>query len=109
LRTDGQVVWREQPNPQELGHEAKGNESSRTFAIKILHASSALSPGSVFHGTDLVDEEVRIYRAGDGKRLSSFHSEAPAPSHGGYSLSPNGSQLAMLSGGQIIIYPVPTN
>lgn len=109
LRTDGQVVWREQPNSQELGHEAKGNESSRTFAIKILHASSALSPGSVFHGTDLVDEEVRIYRAGDGKRLSSFHSEAPAPSHGGYSLSPNGSQLAMLSGGQIIIYPVPTN
>jgi hypothetical protein len=109
LRTDGRVVWREQPNPEEFGHEAKGNESSRTFAIKFLHASSDVRPGSVFHGTDLVEAEVRVYRAGDGKRLSSFHSEAPAPSHGGYSLSPDGSQLAMLSGGQIIIYPVPTN
>lgn len=109
LRTDGRVVWRESPNPEELGHEAKGNESSRTFAIKILHASSAVSPGSVFHGTDLVDEEVRVYRASDGKRLSSYHAEAPAPSHGGYSLSPDGSQLAVLSGGQIFIYSVPAN
>jgi hypothetical protein len=109
LRTDGHIVWREQPGPDEFGHEAKGNEASRTFAIKMLHASSSVRPGAVFHGTDLIEEEVRVYRASDGKRLSSFRSAAPAPSYGGYSLSPDGSQLAMLSGGQIVLYPVPAN
>ena len=109
LRTDGKVVWREQPSTEEFGHEAKGNGASGTFAIKILHASSTVRPGAVFRGSDLVDEEVRLYRATDGKRLSSFHSPAPAPSYGGYGLSPDGSQLAMLSGGHIVIYPVPAN
>jgi hypothetical protein len=109
LRADGQVVWRTQPGPEEFGHEAMGSQASRTFAIKMLHAGSAVRPGAVFHGSDLIDEEVRVYRASDGKRLSSFRSTAPAPSYGGYSLSPDGSQLAMISGGQIVIYPVPAN
>jgi hypothetical protein len=109
LRTDGKVVWREQPSPEEFGHEAKGNDVSRTFAIKILHASTPVRPGAVFHGTDLTEEEIRVYRATDGKRLSSFRSPAPAPSHGGYGLSPDGARLAILSSGQIGIYPVPLN
>jgi hypothetical protein len=109
LRPDGQVVMRGRPNPQELGHEAKGNNVSQTFAVKVMHAASAVRQGSVFHGSDLVEEEVRVYRATDGKRLAAIRAGAPAPSHDGYSLSPDGAQLAILSGAQISIYPVPTN
>jgi hypothetical protein len=94
---------------QHLGQEAKGNTGSQTFAVKVMHAASPIYPGWYFHGSDLVAEEIRVYRAKDGKRLATVHAEAPTASHDGYSLSPDGSQLAVLSGTQISIYPVPTN
>ncbi len=109
LRPDGRVVMHGRPNPQEVGHEAKGNNVSRTFAVKAIHTASDMRQGSVFHGSDLVEEVVRVYRATDGKRLAAVRAGAPAPSHDGYSLSPDGTQLAILAGAQIRIYPVPTN
>ena len=109
LRPDGQVVMRMRSDSQHLGQEAKGNTGSQTFAVKVMHAASPIYPGWYFHGSDLVAEEIRVYRAKDGKRLATVHAEAPTASHDGYSLSPDGSQLAVLSGTQISIYPVPTN
>jgi hypothetical protein len=97
------------PNPQEMGHEVKGNTVSKTFALKAMRTAADRRQSVAFHGTDLVDEEVRVYRATDGKRLASIRAGAPAPSHDGYSLSPDGTQLAILSGAQISIYSVPTN
>jgi hypothetical protein len=97
------------PNPLELGHEVKGNNVSRTFALKSMRTSSDRRQSTGFHGSDIVDEEVRVYRATDGKQLASVRAGAPAPSRDGYSLSPDGTQLAILSGAQISIYSVPTN
>jgi hypothetical protein len=101
LRPDGRVVMHGRPNPQEMGHEAKGNIVSHTFALKAMRTASDRRHSVASHGSDLVDQEVRVYRATDGKRLASFRAGAPAPSHDGYSLSPDGTQLAILSGEQI--------
>ena len=109
LRPDGRVVMHGRPNPQEMGHEAKGNIVSHTFALKAMRTASDRRHSVASHGSDLVDQEVRVYRATDGKRLASFRAEAPVPSHDGYSLSPDGTQLAILSGEQINIYSIPAN
>ena len=109
LRPDGRVVMHGKPNALELGHEVKGNGVSKTFALKSMHTASDRRQSTGFHGSDIVDEEVRVYRATDGKQLASIRAGAPAPSRDGYSLSPDGTQLAILSGAHISIYSVPTN
>jgi hypothetical protein len=109
LRPDGRVVMHGRPNPDEMGHEAKGNIVSHTFALKAMRTASDRRQSIALHVSYLLDEEVRVYRATDGKRLASIRAGAPAPSHDGYSLSPDGTQLAILSGAHINIYSVPTN
>lgn len=110
LRANGQVVMHGKPDLGELGYEAKGNPASGTFALKVLHTTSTLPAGSTeFHGSDLNAVELRVFRVADGKRLSTIRTEAPPPSHDGYCLSPDGSQIAVLAGGQINIFPVPTH
>jgi hypothetical protein len=79
------------------------------FAVSYLRAAPSVTIGFPFRGTDLFAEEVRVYRAQDGKRIAAIHAEAPAPSHGGFALSPDGSQLAIVADAQLSIYPVPTN
>jgi len=109
LRADGQVLMRGKPEVGEMGHEAKGNVASRSFAVKVLHTAHALSPNAEFAGSDLNAVELRVYRARDGKRLAVVRADEPAPSHDGYCLSPDGSQVAVLAGGQIDIFPVRAN
>ena len=109
LRANGQVVMHGKADLGELEYEAKGNPASGTFALKVLHTTSTLPAGSEFHGSDLNAVEFRVFRAADGKRLSTIRTEAPPPSHDGYCLSPDGSQIAVLAGGQVNIFPVPTH
>jgi hypothetical protein len=109
LRSHGQVLVHGKSDPQELGQEAAGNNQSMRFAVKVVHASRAAARGAVFHGADLDSEEVRVYRAEDGKRLAAVRVDTPAPSHGGYALSPDGSVLAILAGSRISLYAVPAD
>jgi hypothetical protein len=109
LRPDGKVLLRGVSNPQEVGHEATGNHLSRRFAVKIVHAERSIFSSTNFKSSELDSEEVRVYRAEDGKRLLAVRVKEPIASHGGYALSPDGSQLAVLSGADILFYPVPAN
>jgi hypothetical protein len=109
LRANGQVVVNGRSDPQELGQEASGNSPSKRFAVRVVHATGTVVRGSVFHGADLDSEEVRVYRAEDGKRLTAIHVNAPAPSRGGYALSPDGTQLAVLAGNSVSLYAVPAD
>lgn len=108
LRPDGKVLLRGVSDPFAIGHEAAGNHRSQTFAVKVVRAERALSSSSTFKGSELDSEEVRVYRARDGRRLLAVRVKDPAASHGGYALSPDGSQLAVLSGSDIELFPVPT-
>jgi hypothetical protein len=107
LRPDGKVLLRGVSEPQELGHEALGNHTSQRFAVKIVHAERSIFPSTTFKSSELDAEEVRVYRADDGKRLLAVRVKEPIASHGGYSLSPDGSLLAVLSGLDIQFFPVP--
>lgn len=106
LHANGAVVMRRGPNLEELGYEAKGNPTSGSFALKVLHSSEVLPQGTRFQALDLSSVELRVYRATDGKPLAAIRTDAPPPSHDGYSLSPDGAQIAVLADGQIEIYPV---
>ena len=107
LRADGKLLLRGESGPREVGQEAVGNNQNRTFAVKLVHAGRELSPGQEFMGTELESVEVRVYRAEDGKRLLAVRTPEPASSRNDYALSPDGSQLAILSGSQIKFFPIP--
>ena len=109
LRSDGKVLMRGTSEPLETGHEATGNHSSRRFAVKVVHSERSITAGTTFKSSDLDSELVRVYRADDGKRLLAVQVKDPVASHGGYALSPDGSQLAVLSGSEIQFFPVPSD
>ena len=107
LRADGKMLLRGASDPKVVGQEAAGSEGNRTFAVKAVRADREISSGVEFRGSDLETEEVRVYRAEDGKRLLAVRIKEPIASRGGYALSPDGSQLVVLSGSQINFFPVP--
>lgn len=107
LSHDGKVLLRGASDPHELGHEAMGSRRGGRFAMKVVHAERPIFPGTNFRTSELDSEEVRVYRAEDGKRLLAVRVKEPAASHGGYALSPDGSELAVLSGSDIQFFPVP--
>jgi hypothetical protein len=108
LRADGKVLLRVEEGPHEGGQEVIGNESSGLFAIKVVSAGNTLSPGVEFRANDLVSEEVRVYRATDGKRLLAVRLDEPSTSHESYAISPDGARLAVLSQSKIQLIPVPS-
>jgi hypothetical protein len=108
LRADGKMLLRGKSGSREVGEDAIGNSHNETFAMKVVRASRDLAPGEDFRGSELESEEVRVYRASDGKRLMTASVDEPATSHGGYALSPDGSQLAILAGSEIRFFPVPS-
>lgn len=105
LRPDGAVVMHGNADPQNLGQEALG--AGEKFAVKVLHARSAVVDGSLFHGSDLDHVEVRIYRTEDGRRVSVIQTATPPPSRGGFALSSDGGQLAILSNSRVSLYSLP--
>ena len=105
LQPNGKLVLRGRRDPQALGQSAQGN--GHVFAVRSLHATQTMVQGSVFHGTDLDYEEVRVFQSGDGRRLTSVRMQAPPPSHGGYALSPDGTQLAVIADARVNLFAVP--
>ncbi len=106
LRADGKLLLRGESNSHESGQDVAGTWTGGMFAIKTVHARRDLFPGMDFRGEELDFQEVRVYRAADGKRLVNFRIDHPSTSHGGYALAPDGSQLAVLSGSQIRFFPL---
>ena len=105
LRPNGKVVLRGRTDPQTMGQSAQGN--GRVFAVKSLHATQGMAHGSVFRGSDLDYEEVRVFQSGDGRRLTSVRLQVPPPSHGAFALSPDGAQLAVIADAKVNLFAVP--
>lgn len=107
LGADGKLLLRGEAGTREVGHDIVGDPGHGMFAMKTVHAVHELAPGIEFKAADLESEELRVYRATDGKRLLAVRVSEPVASHGGYALSPDGSQLAVLSESQIQFFPLP--
>jgi hypothetical protein len=107
IRADGKLIMRSEAGPREIGGDVAGFQSSGTFALKAVHASRDLSRNMDFTGADLESEEVRVYQAADGKRVVTVRIDQPTTSHGGFALSPDGMQIAVLSGTEIRFFALP--
>ncbi|SPE29708.1 exported hypothetical protein [Candidatus Sulfotelmatomonas gaucii] len=107
LGSDGKLLMHGEGNQFVASEEASGSESNGVFAIKAIHSGQEFIPGMDFKGADMAFEELRVYRAADGKRLLAVHVKEPTTSRGGYALSPDGSRLAVLSQALIQFFQVP--
>jgi len=105
LHADGTLMLRGQPGFRELGIEGAGNP--RRFAVKFVSRLGDQPPGSRFSASDLDFAEIRVFRAEDGKRVGAVRVNDPPTSYGGFALSPDGLQMAVLSGTQIKVFALP--
>jgi hypothetical protein len=106
LRPDGKLMLRGTAAPLQLGIEVAGN--GHTFALKSVKTARDLESFE-FDSTDLESQEVRVYRADDGKRLLSVIVPQPVSSRTSYALSSDGAQLAVVSGAEIKLFTVPVD
>jgi hypothetical protein len=107
LRPDGKLVLKGNSTLNELGHAATGIADHDAFVVKTVQSTLPATPGVIFRADQFSSEELHVYRATDGKRLFGVRVGSPSSSRDGYALSPNGSQLAVLTRDEIAIYSVP--
>lgn len=107
IRTDGKLLMHAEAGPREVGQEIAGSELEAMFAVKVVHTSRDLSRGMEFNGSDFESEELRVYSASNGKRLFVARVDGPTTSRGGFALSPDGTQLAVLTYSEIQFFSLP--
>jgi len=106
LRNDGKVVVQGDSPLLEVGYAASGDADLNEVMLKTVESADLLDAG-IFHPSDLKSERVRVYSAANGKRLFTAQVPAPSPSQGGFAITPDGRQMAILTREQIVIYAVP--
>jgi hypothetical protein len=107
LRANGKLALKGDSTLNECGHAAEGSANQEAFVVKIVESTLPVPPGSPMSASQFSSEELRVYRAADGKRLLSVHAGPPSMSRDGYALAPDASQLAVLTREQIVVYSVP--
>jgi hypothetical protein len=107
LRANGKLALKGDSTLNECGHAAEGSANQEAFVVKIVQSTLPVPPGSPMSASQFSSEELRVYRAADGKRLLSVHAGSPSMSRDGYALSPDASQLAVLTRDQLAVYSVP--
>jgi len=107
LRADGKLLLKGVSPSDEVGQRAIGNLDSGLFALRLTEADHSINREGRFQGADLKSDLVSVYRAADGHRIFAARINLPASSNDSYALSPDGDQLAVLSGQQIAFYALP--
>jgi hypothetical protein len=107
LRANGKLALKGDSTLNECGHAAEGSANQEAFVVKIVESTLPVPPGSPMTASQFSSEELRVYRAVDGKRLLSVHAAPPSMSRDGYALAPDASQLAVMTREQIVVYSVP--
>jgi hypothetical protein len=107
LRSNGKLALKGDSTLNECGHAAGGSANQEAFVVKIVQSSLAVPPGVPLNAEQFSSEELRVYRAADGKRLLGVRVYSPSLSRDGYALAPDASQLAVLTRDQLSVYSVP--
>src|ERR1035437_7195783 len=107
LGADGKLLFRREADPREVNQEVIGNQGTGIFAIKIIREPDGPAPDLDFEVTGLGLEEVQVYRVVDKKHIFAVNLNDPVTSYGSCVLSPDGTQLGVLSRSQIQIFPLP--
>jgi hypothetical protein len=98
LRADGKLVLRRTSRPQDESLDAIGDAQNQLVAVKVVQNNQGMEPNT---------EEVRVYRSSDGEQLMAARVDVSPTNRGSFALSPDGLQLAVLSGTQIRLLSVP--
>ena len=85
----------------------KSSANQQTFVVKTVQSIRPIQMDALFSAADFSSEDLRVYRATDGKRLLGVSVGSPSPSREGFALAPDGSQLAVLTRDEIAVFPVP--
>ena len=107
LRPNGRLTLKGVASMYEFGYAAQGSANRESFVVKTLQSSRPVPVGALFSPADLTSEELRVYRATDGKRLLGVRVDSPSSSRDGFALAPDGSQLAVMTREQVAFYSVP--
>ena len=107
LRRDGKLALKGDSTENDCGHAAEGSANQEAFVVKIVQSSVPVPPGAPLNAEYFSSEELRVYRAADGKRLLAVRAVSPSLSRDGYALAPDASQLAVLTRDQLAFYSVP--
>ena len=107
LGADGKLLFRREADPREVNQEVIGNQGTGIFAIKIIREPDGPAPDLDFEVTGLGLEEVQVYRVVDKKHIFAVNLNDLVTSYGSCVLSPDGTQLGVLSRSQIQIFPLP--
>jgi hypothetical protein len=107
LRRDGKLELKGDSTENDCGHAAEGSANQEAFVVKIVQSSMPVPPGAPLNSAEFSSEELRVYRATDGKRLLAVRVSSPSLSRDGYALAPDASQLAVLTRDQLSVYSVP--
>jgi hypothetical protein len=107
LRRDGRLALKGDSTENDCGHAAEGSANQEAFVVKIVQSNVPVPPGAPLNAEHFSSEELRVYRAADGKRLLAVRAGSPSLSRDGYALAPDASQLAVLTRDQLAFYAVP--
>jgi hypothetical protein len=107
LHANGKLVLKGDSTPNDCGHAAEGSANQQAFVVKIVQSALPVPPGAPMSASQFSSEELRVYRATDGKRLLSVRAAPPSLSRDGYALAPDASQLAVMTRDQLEVYSVP--
>ena len=108
LRMDGHVVLKERGSSQEMGQAADG-ASDGSVAVRTVRAATSMQEGAAFHKGDLREQQISVYRLSDGHPLLQTVSHDVSLSEQSFALAPDGSQVAVLGGKGVLLFPLPVS
>jgi hypothetical protein len=106
LRPDGRPVLKGWSASAQLEHRIVA-PAANFFSLGIAQASKSLTPGAPFRATDVKSDHIDVYRSANGERRFTITIASPIPTMQAFTLSPDGSQLAVLKESQIDLYRMP--
>lgn len=104
FREDGSPVLKSVVHWREFSPLTAEDGEGGLFAMTTAEGGGEYVPGSVFHGTDLFRETVRVHRAIDGREIFATHMRFPLPANQPVAFAPGGGQVAVIDGDEILIY-----
>jgi hypothetical protein len=106
LGSDGKPLLKGKSTSDELEQLASGSAAGENFAIGVAKVARPRMADDIFHATDLRSQYVGVYGVANGRRLLSVNVPTPLPTIQTFALSSDGSQLAVLEGDHISLYPL---
>jgi hypothetical protein len=105
IRLDGHAILNSHGSSEDLEQSSSSSDQA-DFAVRVVRANNAVSRGDTFYKADLKEQEVSVYRASDGRRIFFTISPGISLAEQSFALSPNGTQLAIISNLTISLYPI---